>query len=331
MSSVGPKLRRSCSQNGSGGFSGLALMVTPCCSSSVSRLSLANDGCCVVEWGAVVPVPGSATGVFVTPLMASPVVVTVTTLSSVTCSLKTLYGSVIVVGCAGASSTFVMKMLAASSTSRVIQNRLERNGFGMGGTGGLGAVAGLGARADGGGGETAMLHRQQYAAQRGEERPGLATNYTRRGAGEATRSALPARYVALAGVVRALHGDWTAPAPGYEGWTCRDLLAHLSSSYASLPAVPSSLTETRDPNAAPFDSTRWNASQVRRRAEKQPQDLIDEYDSGTTRLVMMLSDANLDAPVTVGPYARLAPCKTMAEILEHQRRHLSDLERALSH
>src|SRR5229473_4100740 len=329
MSSVGPKLRRSCSQNGSGGFSGLALMVTPCCSSRVSRLSLANDGCCVVKWVAFVPVPGSATGAFVTPVMASPVVVTVTTLSSVTCSLKTLYGSVIVVGCAGASSTFVMKILAASSTSRVIQNRLERNGFGMGGTGAFGAVAGLGARADGGGGETAMLHRQQYAAQRGEERLGLATNYTRGVAAETTLSALSSGYIELAALVRALHGDWTAPAPGYDGWTCRDLLAHLSSSAASLPAVASSVAETRDPNAAPFDSTRWNASQVRRRAEKQPQDLIDEYDSGTTRLVMALSDADLDAPVTVGPYAGLALGKTMAEMLEHQRRHISDLERAL--
>ena len=98
MRRVGPKLKRSCSQNGSGGFSGFALIVTPCCSSSVSRPSLANDGCCVVKCVAFVPVPGSATGVLVTPVMASPVVVTVTTLSAVTWSLKTLYGSVIVVG-----------------------------------------------------------------------------------------------------------------------------------------------------------------------------------------------------------------------------------------
>src|SRR5260370_3224201 len=281
MSSVGRKLRRRCAENGRGGFSGLALMVTPCCSSSVSRLSLANDGCCVVKWVALVPVPGSATGVLVTPLMASPVVVTVTTLSSVTCSLKTLYGSVIVVGCAGARSTFVMKMLAASSTSRVIQNRLERNGFGMGGTGGLGADAGLGARAGGGGGETAMLLRPQFAAQRGEEGPGLATNYTRRVAGETTLSALSSGYVALAGVVRALHGDWPALAPGYEGWTCRDLLAHRSSSAASLPAVATSLTQTRDTNAAAFDSTRWNASQVPRPPEKHPPNLFAPHHPGT--------------------------------------------------
>ena len=90
------------------------------------------------------------------------------------------------------------------------------------------------------------------------------------------------------------------------------------------------MSETRDPNAAAFDSTRWNASQVRRRIDKQAQELIDEYDSGTTRLVMALSDADPDAPVTVGPYAGLALGKTMAEMLEHQRNHLSDLEKALN-
>ena len=182
-----------------------------------------------------------------------------------------------------------------------------------------------------GGGETAMCTGNSTPPREGTSDPLPKTNYTRTVAGETTLSALQAGYVEQAGIVRALHGDWTAPAPGYDGWTCRDLLAHLSSSAASLPAVVNSVTETRDPNAAPFDSTRWNASQVRRRADKQPQDLIDEYDSGTTRLVMLLSDADLHAPVTVGPFAGLALGETMAEMLEHQRNHLSDLTKALSH
>ena len=134
----------------------------------------------------------------------------------------------------------------------------------------------------------------------------------------------------MAGIVRALHGDWTAPAPGYDGWTCRDLLAHLSSTAASLPAVASSVTEPIDPNARPFDPDRWNASQVRRRADKEPQELIDEYDAGTTRLVIVLSDLKLDTVVTIGPYAGLSLGDAMSEMLEHQRHHLSDLEGALA-
>ena len=148
--------------------------------------------------------------------------------------------------------------------------------------------------------------------------------------GETSISSLQAGYIELAAVVRALHGDWTAAAPGYEGWTCRDLLAHLSSSAASLPAVVSSVTAPHDPDAPAFDSTRWNASQVRRRAGKQAQELIDEYDAGTTRLVMVLADVSTDTPVTIGPYAGVALGEAMAKMLEHQRHHLTDLQAALA-
>ncbi len=148
--------------------------------------------------------------------------------------------------------------------------------------------------------------------------------------GELTSSSLQSGYIELAGIVRALHGDWTAPAPGYQGWTCLDLLAHLSSSAASLPAVASSVTEPKDPNAPPFDANRWNASQVRRRADREAQELIDEYDAGTTRLVMVLSDLSLETPVTIGPYAGVSLGEAMAEMLEHQRHHLSDLKAALT-
>jgi uncharacterized protein (TIGR03083 family) len=149
-------------------------------------------------------------------------------------------------------------------------------------------------------------------------------------AAETSGSSLQSGYIELAAVVRALHGDWTAPAPGYEGWTCRDLLAHLSSTAASLPAVASSVTEPKDPNAPTFDSNRWNASQVRRRADKDAQELMDEFDAGTTRLVAALSDLTMDSPVRIGPYAGVSLGEAMAKMLEHQRRHLSDLQRALS-
>ena len=148
--------------------------------------------------------------------------------------------------------------------------------------------------------------------------------------GETSISSLQAGYIELASIVRALHGDWTAPAPGYEGWTCRELLAHLSSTAASLPAVANSITEPKDPSAPAFDSTRWNASQVRRRADKQPQELVDEYDAGTTRLVMVLTDLSLDTPVTIGPYVGVSLGEAMAKMLEHQRQHLSDLREALA-
>jgi hypothetical protein len=148
--------------------------------------------------------------------------------------------------------------------------------------------------------------------------------------GDITSNSLQAGFIELASIVRALHGNWNAPAPGYEDWTCRDLLAHLSSTAASLPAVASSVTEPKDPNAPAFDADRWNKGQVRRRTDKEPQDLIDEYDAGTTRLVGVLSDMTLDAVVTIGPYAGVSLGESMAKMLQHQRSHLTDLEAALS-
>lgn len=138
-------------------------------------------------------------------------------------------------------------------------------------------------------------------------------------------------YSELARRALALDGDWGAAAPGYDGWTCKDLLAHLSSTAASLLAVAASAVA--DPPSAgpsvPFDSGRWNASQVRRRIDKEPRELKLELESGTDRLVAQLAELPLDKPITVGPYAGLPLGDAMQEMLTHQRNHLDDLERAL--
>lgn len=142
-------------------------------------------------------------------------------------------------------------------------------------------------------------------------------------------SSLQAGFVELASIVRALHGDWSAPVTGYDGWTCRDLLAHLSSTEASLAAVAESSTKPAPEGAAPFDPDRWNASQTRKRADKDPQELLDEFDSGTTKLVDVLTDLDMDKKVTIGAYPGYALRDAMAEMLEHQKHHLEDLRASL--
>jgi uncharacterized protein (TIGR03083 family) len=145
----------------------------------------------------------------------------------------------------------------------------------------------------------------------------------------ASESALEAGFIELASIVRALHGDWSAPAVGYEGWTLKDLLAHLSSTEASLPAVAVSATEEPRAGAEPFDADRWNRSQVRKRADKDTQELLEEFDAGTTRLVDLLADVDLSKPVTIGAYPGYKLGEAMAAMLEHQRKHLEDLRAAL--
>jgi uncharacterized protein (TIGR03083 family) len=151
---------------------------------------------------------------------------------------------------------------------------------------------------------------------------------------DVSTSSLQAGFVELASLVRALHGDWSAAAPGYDGWTCKDLLAHLSSTQASLPAIAGSIVEPKKPrseggSATPFDPDRWNASQIRKRAEKDAQELLDEFDSGTTKLVDVLTDLPLDQPVAIGAYSGFPAGAAMAHMLEHQRHHVEDLRRAL--
>jgi len=144
-----------------------------------------------------------------------------------------------------------------------------------------------------------------------------------------SESSLQAGYIELASIVRALHGDWSAPAGGYEGWTLKDLLAHLSSTEASLAAVAESASQEPRPGAEPFDADRWNRSQVRKRADKDAPELLEEFDMGTTRVVDVLTDVDLGKPVTIGTYAGDTLGDAMAQMLEHQRKHLEDLRAGL--
>jgi hypothetical protein len=145
-----------------------------------------------------------------------------------------------------------------------------------------------------------------------------------------SESTLEAGFIELASIVRALHGDWTAPAgDGYTEWSCHDLLAHLASTESSLARIVLSSTEAPRPGAEPFDADRWNSSQVRKRKETSDQDLLNEFDMGTTRLVETMSGMDLKQAVTIGEYAGLPLGEAMAEMLDHQRRHLDDLRSVL--
>lgn len=144
-----------------------------------------------------------------------------------------------------------------------------------------------------------------------------------------TVSTLQAGFIELASIVRALHGDWSAPAAGYDGWTCKDLLAHLSSSEASLPRVLESAGQPARPDGPPFDADRWNAAMVRRRTTTDSQELLNEFDMGTMKLVEALTDIDLQKRVSTGAFPGATVAEAMAEMLDHQRQHLEDLRRSL--
>jgi len=130
--------------------------------------------------------------------------------------------------------------------------------------------------------------------------------------------------------IAALEGGWDRPT-GYLDWTAKDLLAHLSSTQAALPAVARSRASQADPApTVAFDSDRWNASQVRRRKDLPAEDLIAELTAAAVEMEGVLAGLPLDKPIGSGPYAGTTAASAMGSMIDHQRDHLAELKRSLS-
>jgi pimeloyl-ACP methyl ester carboxylesterase len=119
---------------------------------------------------------------------------------------------------------------------------------------------------------------------------------------------------------------------GEGGWEARDLLAHLSSTQAALAAVVASAGGEGRGGAVgqPFDPDRWNASQVRRRRERTPPELMEELRSGAVELQAALMAAGLEARTSIGPQAGRPLREALERMHAHQRAHLTELRAALA-
>jgi pimeloyl-ACP methyl ester carboxylesterase len=140
-----------------------------------------------------------------------------------------------------------------------------------------------------------------------------------------------APWFGLAQAVMELEGDW-GRSSGLEGWSAKDLLAHLSSSQAMLAGIISRPPPENGPGKGgePFDGDRWNASQVRRRRESTPEDLRHELWAGTHALDQALHGADLGSEVWVGPQAGSSLGAYLDYMQAHQEEHLAELKRALA-
>jgi mycothiol maleylpyruvate isomerase-like protein/alpha/beta hydrolase family protein len=140
------------------------------------------------------------------------------------------------------------------------------------------------------------------------------------------RLCLRAGWRDVAREVSRLDGEWDAPA-GEGEWSAKDLLAHLSSTQAAMGPLL-----TRPPAPAggePFDSDRWNASQVRKRRELPASELQDEMARGTREVDASLLGVDLEAPMPGGSEVGRTIASGMRAMARHQREHLVDLQAAL--
>jgi len=153
-------------------------------------------------------------------------------------------------------------------------------------------------------------------------------------AADIERTAISAAFRSVAREAAALttsaRSDWAQPVHGDEaGWTAKELLAHLSSTQAALPAVIAAPPPTGNGERPAFDASRWNASQLRRREERRPADLADEMRLGAEQIHAALHSADLAATAAAGSFAGLPLREAMERMLDHQRDHLAELRRAL--
>jgi hypothetical protein len=153
-------------------------------------------------------------------------------------------------------------------------------------------------------------------------------------AADLERTAFAAAWYGFARDIAALAGNASAlerPLPDHAGdeggWTARDLISHLSSTQASMPAV----IRARPPAGTPaFDPDRWNASQVARRRTRPVTELVLEARTGAEALAAALGEVELTAEVAVGPFAGRPVRDVMDRMLAHQRAHLAELTEALA-
>ena len=144
---------------------------------------------------------------------------------------------------------------------------------------------------------------------------------------ELTRLCLRAGLADVSAEVLGLEGDWGAPT-GYRDWTAKDLLAHLASTQAALPAISRSRATAGGGEA--FDPDRWNASQVRRRRETPTAELKGELRKAGEEMDLLLAELAVAEPVGSGTYAGLSSGEALQKMVEHQRDHLAELRRSLA-
>src|ERR1700704_3985157 len=81
--------------------------------------------------------------------------------------------------------------------------------------------------------------------------------------------------------------DWPRPSPN-EGWTVRDLLIHLTTSESGFVGTLRRMAAGQGGVPVDFDPNRWNAGQLRRRAEQSVEDLRAELESAHRDMLALL-------------------------------------------
>lgn len=126
--------------------------------------------------------------------------------------------------------------------------------------------------------------------------------------------------------------DWLRAGPANEGWTIRDLVTHLTTSETGF--VPTLRRMARGDGGVPtdFDPNRWNASQLRRRAEIPADQLRPELEKSHAEMLELLDSLDETALNHRGHLSSGVEGSTEDNfrlVASHKREHTEQMRAAL--
>ena len=128
-------------------------------------------------------------------------------------------------------------------------------------------------------------------------------------------------------------GGWSRPSPNNEGWTVRDLLVHLATAEAGFVGTLGRMAAGQGGVPADFDPNRWNAGQVRRRAEAAAERLRSELETAHGEMLALLDgldDAALDQLGHLSSGEDGSTEDNFRLVASHKRGHTQDVRAALA-
>jgi len=126
--------------------------------------------------------------------------------------------------------------------------------------------------------------------------------------------------------------DWQRPSPN-EGWTVRDLLVHLTTSESGF--VPTLRRMCAGEGGVPvdFDPNRWNAGQLRRRADIATDHLRPELEAAHRDMLALLEsvdERSLDHRGHMSSGVDGSAEDNFRLVASHKRSHTEDIRAALT-
>jgi hypothetical protein len=126
--------------------------------------------------------------------------------------------------------------------------------------------------------------------------------------------------------------DRSRVSPNNEGWSVQQILTHLTTSEAGFVPTIRRMAAGEGGVPADFDPNRWNAGQLRRRADQQPEQLRSDLQSAHVNMLTILEtmdDAALDQRGHLSTGVDGSTEDNFRLVASHKRGHTDDIRAAL--